>query len=984
MKRGRNKKNVQHVNKVHKLKCLYTNSDSLLNKRLELEAAIVLYVPHIVCITEFSPKATNTPVQEVELQIEGYDLFSNVGSHKRGVLIYTHKNLQASPSTADELWSSEEGCWCGVSLNEEDRLLIGCVYRSPNSPESNNTSLLESIKKICEEVKFTHLLLCGDFNIPEIDRKEEVSLTNSKHLAFRFMECIRDCFLYQHVQNPTHSRKNQTENILDLIFTNEDGMIEDIKYEAPLGKSDHLVLKFDYMCYKKETQVLTSKFNYNKGNYEQLRQELALYDWQEEFENLNVEEGWECFEKKMTIAMERSIPKMKTSNKKRKPLWMNEKVLTKLKKKSEAFKRYMETREGEEYQKYARARNQAKWACREAVREFEKNIAKESKTNPKAFFNYTKSKFKTTSSIPDLDTSKGGKTKGEQQKANLLNEFFSSVFTREDMSNIPAFPKKDLEEEMSNLEITEEMVKKKLQKLKPNKSGELDGISPRVLIEATDPILTPITIIMNKSLREGRLPQRWKDAVVAPIFKKGKKSSPGNYRPVSLTSVICKVMESVIRDHIMDHLYRNNLLTDCQHGFVRNRSCLTQLLECLDVWTEMLDTGGSVDVVYMDYAKAFDKVAHARLLRKLQGYGITNQALDWIGNFLHGRRQKVKVNGEESKWADVLSGVPQGSVLGPVLFVCYINDLPDEIHTNVKLFADDTKIYADVSKKNGSEELQEDITRLDEWASKWQLSFNSSKCKVMHIGNKNPQKSYNMRQDSKTVEIEKTEMEKDIGVHVDNDLKFDKHVEIQCGKANKILGMIRRAFTYIDTNSMKHLYTALIRPILEYGHAVTYPRFKKSEILLENVQHRATKMVPELKDLDYEDRLDRMDLQSLYYRRDRGDMVECYKMTHGSYDIKPILKLDPDITRRGHSYKLRIVGSQKEVRHHFFSIRVVKKWNSLPESVVNAPSLNSFKSRLDKLWNIYKYSQMPPPPCKNDLKATLSDTEEEIVEQALA
>ena len=233
---------------------------------------------------------------------------------------------------------------------------------------------------------------------------------------------------------------------------------------------------------------------------------------------------------------------------------------------------------------------------------------------------------------------------------------------------------------------------------------------------------------MNTSLTEKCLPQEWKDAKVSPIFKKGSRSTPGNYRPVSLTSIVCKLTESIIRDHVMQHLVKNELLTSCQHGFVEGRSCVTQLLECLDLWTSILDKGGLVDVVYMNYAKAFDKVAHERLVTKLEGYGITGKVLGWIHNFLTGRRQKVVVNGEESDWAEVLSGVPQGSVLGPVLFICYINDLPEVIHTTVKMFADDTKVFADVSDASNITEIQEDINRLDEWAKKWQLTFNAGKC----------------------------------------------------------------------------------------------------------------------------------------------------------------------------------------------------------------------------------------------------------------
>ena len=886
-------------------------------------------------------------------------MFSNLESHKRGVVIYTRKDLQASPSTAATRWKTDEGCWCEIKLKGQDKLLVGCIYRSPNSDASNNESMMKDIREICNNIQHTHLLLCGDFNIPGIDWTEEIPQANSSSLALKFMDCVRDCFLHQHVKKPTHSRINQAENVLDLVLTNEEGMVDGMKYDTPLGKSDHLVLKFNFLCYKEDNHSNPIKYMYHKGNYEKIKENMADHNWREDMEDLNTEESWSLFEDRITKSMEENIPKTKpTPGKKRKPLWMNEKVLIKLKKKSAAYKRYMQTREGEEHQKYAQARNQAKWACRAAVREFEMNIAKEAKTNPKAFYNYTKSKFKTKSSIPDLDLPGGEKTMGDKQKANLLNNFFSSVFTKEDLSNMPEFERREITDEMKDLTITENMVVKKLKNLNPNKSGGMDGISPRVLMEAAEAIKTPVTIIMNKSLKEGHLPQSWKDATVTPIYKKGKKTSPGNYRPVSLTSVLCKVTESIIREHIMDHLYRNKLLTDSQHGFVRKRSCMTQLLECMDEWTRMLDSGGNVDVVYMDYAKAFDKVAHRRLLKKLQGYGMNEQLQRWIGSFLSGRRQKVTVNGEESQWAEVLSGVPQGSVLGPVLFICYINDLPEEIKTNVKLFADDTKVFADTSKDENGNVLQEDITRLDIWAQLWQLSFNASKCKVMHIGTKNQKRKYYMMQDGNKVEIETTTLEKDIGVHVDDELKFDQHIEIKCKQANKILGMIRRAFTYIDKDSMRQLYISLVRPILEYGHVISYPRLKKSAELIEGIQRRATKLVPNLSNEDYTTRLRAMNLQSLYYRRDRGDMIECFKMMHSHYDIDNILQREEN-SLRGHSLKLKLQGSTKEVRHHYFSIRAVKNWNSLPEDVVTAPSVDAFKNRLDKHWLAYQQNLQP-------------------------
>jgi len=324
----------------------------------------------------------------------------------------------------------------------------------------------------------------------------------------------------------------------------------------------------------------------------------------------------------------------------------------------------------------------------------------------------------------------------------------------------------------------------------------------------------------------------------------------------------------------------------------------------------------------------------------------------------------VVVNGVESEWAEVLSGVPQGSVLGPVLFVCYINDLPEAVTTNVKLFADDTKLYVDTSKPGNSTRLQNDISALDDWALNWQLSFNTGKCKIMHIGNNNRKDKYYMLQDGVNRLLETSDLEKDIGVYVDDELKFDKHVEVQCNKANKMLGLIRRSFTYLDKDSMKTLYVSLIRPILEYGHVITYPRFSKSAVILENVQKRATSMIPELRDLEYKERLKILNLQSLYYRRDRGDMIECFKMTHGVYDIKPLLIIDYDNTRRGHPFKLKHQASKRDVRHKYFSLRVVANWNALPVDVVSAPSLNSFKSRLDSYWKEYMFTLEPLPPCK--------------------
>ena len=353
------------------------------------------------------------------------------------------------------------------------------------------------------------------------------------------------------------------------------------------------------------------------------------------------------------------------------------------------------------------------------------------------------------------------------------------------------------------------MVKMKLLNLNGNKSMGPDNIHPHMLKSLADTISKPLAIIFNKSMVSGTTPEQWAEAMITAIHKKGVRNIVDNYRPITLTPVISNVIESFVRDHIVQHMMENHLFADEQHGFVPMRNCVTQLLESMEAWSQIIEKGGCIDIIYTDFSKAFDSVPHTRLLKKIESYGIKGDILKWIGSFLSNRKQRVKVEGSMSQWIPVTIGIPQGSVLGPILFVLFINDMPSEIKNTCKLFADDAKIFCYPLKTL----LQHDIDKLSQWSEKWQLPFNAKKCKVLHVGHNNPLIPYTME----GRELEQTVFEKDLGVTMDKELKFHKQTSIAVKKANQILGLIKKTMATKNENTIPLLYMTLVRPHLEYA-----------------------------------------------------------------------------------------------------------------------------------------------------------------------
>ena len=851
-----------------------------------------------------------------------------------GVLLYVKASLQPTVVEKNNI-NNIDTLFLQLKVRSR-KLIVGLVYRPPAQNTVNDAKLLDRITEISNTYDS---IIIGDFNLPVTIWGNPLT----SHTGHELYNNLLLSSLKQHVSEPTRGN-----NILDLLFSTNDALISNVNVGPEFSNSDHKIVNFDInLSIYDEIVSDEVVYVYRKANYERLRTILSETDWSLLSSETSINESWLKFTNILNNAIDSCIPTSKRrSQNNSKPKWWNHQIKERLSQKNRAHRKYKQTQTETDKITYERLRRDTKKLIRQSKKDLETHIATSIKSNPKEFYSYVRKKKVITSNIGPLQHENGDYVDKDDEMAEMLNNYFASVFTVENTTGIEETSIAQTNAiSLINCDFPEDTIIKVLDKIKVNKTPGPDRIAPRVLKEVKHQISKPLSIIFNKSLNLGKVPRDWKLANVTPIQKKGSKSLPSNYRPISLTSVVCKVMETIIRDNIVKFLEENNLIKKSQHGFRNKRSCLTNLLDFYNDVYNIYDETRAVDVIYLDFQKAFDKVPHKRLLNKLKSHGISGKIFTWLEDWLSERKQRVVINGKASSWKNVLSGVPQGSVLGPILFIAYVNDIDEGLTCKISKFADDTKITGRVTSRAEKLQLQSDLDQLVNWSNKWQMKFNLDKCKVLHIGSSNDRARYSMNGS----ELIKVDEERDLGVTISHDLKPSKQCSQVVKTANKLLGFIGRTFEFKSEKVILTLFNALVRPHLEYCVQFWSPYYRKDIEKLERVQRKATKMIPRLRNKTYEERLKELNLFTLSKRRLRGDLIEVFKMFRGfdNVDISDYLVIDRESNTRSNG--LKIVGKpfRSEESKHFFFNRIVNIWNALPAQIVNSNTVEAFKNRLD-------------------------------------
>ena len=755
--------------------------------------------------------------------------------------------------------------------------------------------------------------------------------------------------LTQCIDSPTHKRGN----ILDLVITNSDHQVCNINVVDNLFPSDHYVINFSITLLSSFSCPQDSPpsyfLNYKKANYSDMCDFLLDWDFGECYQSSDVEVIWSSIKHAIHTAIDKYVPLSHIpSRHNHLPKWFTSSLRHDLKRLRTLRRRCTPPSSPHLSAKLQALESKIKLDITSAKADYLSNLVSDYASGSSSkIFSHIRSVTQ-QQSIPPKVSLNGVTATTDEEKATLFNQYFFSVYSNKESSlSVPPLSPSSLQ----SIDITTSDIWKALSSLDPSKAKGIDGISPQVLQSCAVPLCEPLLHLFSSSLVTSTLPSEWKIHRVTPIFKSGDRALVSNYRPISLLPVISKVLERIIYDKIIDHLLPS--LSPFQFGFIQGRSTLQQLMVYLDILFSNLDNKSQTDVIYLDIRKAFDTVPHHTLLHKLGAMGISGHLWSWFNAYLSSRFQCVSINSKSSSLLPVTSGVPQGSILGPLLFLIYINDIPSLLVTvKTLLYADDTKCIHTIATNEDPLLLQEDLNSLSTW-SKSNLSFNLQKTVLLQFScSKSPVvHDYQLNETS----INCRDHYKDLGVIFSHDLSWSKHISSIVAKAYKTLALIRRTFHHSTTSVSvrKTLYMSLIRSQLTYCSPVWRPHLIEDINILEKVQRRATKWILRDYSSDYKVRLTTLNMLPLmmtYEIYDISFFLKSLTSPSPAFNILDYVQFNPSPTRT-HDHKLCTRYSRTNKSRHFYFSRLPRLWNALPTS--DLLSMSNVKAVITSITSLF-------------------------------
>jgi len=929
------------------LKCVCMNVRSICAKKLDLFAYVAAHPYDIIAITE---TFLDPSIDDSEFAPRCYSVFRrDRNRHGGGVMMLIRDHIPVTRRF--DLETTCEILWIQIATQSHSNLLLGVYYRPPGTSVEALVHLNNSLMSLstCN----LPLVLCGDFNVPNIDWVT-VTPVSSTRPAELLCTIVADNSLAQLVDCPTREC-----NILDLVLANHD-CVSLVNVTDNLPSTDHFAIEFSLSVnIPTQSRCRRTLYNYKKADFNLFREVLSHIPWDITRDSDDIEYSWSLWKDLFFSAVNQCVPTISWKRKKMK-YWFSDTTVSLIHKKRQLYLLKKRAPSQLIAARYRKISNIVRHLTRYDTKHHVLNICDDYSNNPKKFWSWVNRSKGYRNPIPSIvcdDTV----ISDDVGKASCFNEYFSSVFTVEDLVSFPDVKSSTVmgPDLIDSIQFTPKAVFNILHSLSVDKACGPDLIPAKLLKEGAESICVPLSYLFQQSFEGGTLPFDWVSANVVPVFKRDDRHNPANYRPISLTSLVVKIMEKIIHSHIVSSLESLNLLNSFQFGFRSCRSTVDLLLRTSHDMALALEHRSSLHCLLLDFSKAFDSVPHERLLLKLDAVGVRGKLLAWIRGFLTCRVQRVVVNGSYSSWLPVRSGVPQGSVLGPLLFIIYVNDIYSVIHhSRHGMFADDLALYREVCTLTDCELLQGDLSNVSSWSQRWQLKLNWSKCEAISITNKRNPLSFSYTVDCHPIQW--SPQVHYLGVIFDSHLKWSAQCHRVASKATRVLNILRRSLFNCHSVVKSLAYISIVRPHLEYASIVWNPHTSSDIKLLEAVQNRAARWICATWDhftyswnKSSHTCLSELKWPTLSQRRTYFTIDYLHSILHhmNSFFFKDYFQFNNSSSTRSHQLTIRPVHSSINPFRFSFFVNSIFLWNRIPFDILSISCKSSFRCKLRSyLW----------------------------------